>query len=253
MDADDPVLTALAEQHAELDAMVAGLTEDEWAAPSRCDGWSVSDVVLHLAQTDDMARASLEGRYSELVAAMYADLPPVTDLDQGVDVLVQHERGASGTEVFERWRSGAARLRSAFESVEAGARVEWVVGTLAARTLATTRLAECWIHTGDVAGGLGVPHPATDRLWHIVRLAWRTLPHAFAREGKELSAPVALRLTAPSGEAWDFGDGDAPTVVTGDAVDLCLVAARRVPASATGLTATGPEADAVLASIRTWA
>jgi hypothetical protein len=43
------------------------------------------------------------------------------------------------------------------------------------------------------------------------------------------------------------------TVVRGGAVDLCRVASRRVPASETSLRATGPDGDAVLELVRTWA
>ena len=53
---------ALEEQHAELAGLLEGLDDDGWAAPSRCEGWTVADVVLHLAQTDEMALASAEGR-----------------------------------------------------------------------------------------------------------------------------------------------------------------------------------------------
>jgi hypothetical protein len=41
--------------------------------------------------------------------------------------------------------------------------------------------------------------------------------------------------------------------VTGPALDFCLVAARRIPASATALEATGPDGEAVLALVRTFA
>ena len=70
-----------------------------------------------------------------------------------------------------RWSSrqrGAARRRSstgaggtaatAMEDMLAASDprrpMHWVVNTLPARTLATTRLAEAWIHTNDVAGAL---------------------------------------------------------------------------------------------------
>jgi hypothetical protein len=56
-----------------------------------------------------------------------------------------------------------------------------VITDLSARTMATTRLSECWIHACDIAGAVGAQIPATERLWHIARLAWRTIPYAFAR------------------------------------------------------------------------
>jgi hypothetical protein len=44
----DAIVAALAEQDAELSGLLAGLKESDWQRPSRCDGWSVADVVLHL-------------------------------------------------------------------------------------------------------------------------------------------------------------------------------------------------------------
>ena len=60
----DDILRGLAEQDDELDQLLAGLDEAAWAGPSRCPGWSISDVLLHLAQTDEMALASAERRFT---------------------------------------------------------------------------------------------------------------------------------------------------------------------------------------------
>src|SRR5438067_2007798 len=180
-----PVLDALNDQRQELDRILSGLDDGKWSTPTpRCPGWTVADVVLHLAQTDEAAVAS----------------------------------------------------------------------EMAARTLASTRLSECWIHTGDIADALGVALAPTDRLWHIARLAWRTLPYAFARGDRTLLGPVALRLTAPDGTGWSFGeDADAATTVTGPALDFCLVAGQRLDASDSALVGSGPDAVAVLELVRTFA
>jgi len=250
------VTAALADEHGALGEMLAGVDADGWAAPSRCPGWSVSDVVLHLAQTDEMALASLQGTFDEVLARFAEGLGPAADVDAGAGAAVERERGASGPEVFTRWQVGALALRSELAAVDLGTRVPWVAGDLTARTLATTRLAETWIHSGDVAAGLGVAPQPTDRLWHVARLAWRTLPYAFARAGRPAPGPVRFVLTAPSGDGWTFqSDGaDGPvTTVTGDAVDLCTVAGQRAAASETGLRADGPDADAVLELVRTFA
>jgi uncharacterized protein (TIGR03084 family) len=122
------------------------------------------------------------------------------------------------------------------------------------QTLATTRLAETWIHTGDIAEGLGVTVAPTDRLWHVARLAWRTLPYAFARAGRDAPGAVAFALVGPNGDAWDFGtDAGAPTSISGPGVDLCLVASRRVEPADTALVGEGLDATAVLELVRTWA
>lgn len=249
-------LDDLAAQHAELAGMLDGASSAGWAAPSRCEGWTVSDVVLHLAQTDEMALASLEDRLPQHVESVARVWAEAADVDDGAGRMVAIEREArSPAEIHQRWLDGTARLRAAFAERDPSARVQWVAGELAARTLAVTRLAECWIHTSDVAEPLGVEQPVTDRLRPIARLAWRTLPYAFARAGRPAPGPVAFHLTGPAGDEWRFDpDGDAaPTVLSGPALDLCRVAGRRAVAGDTALAATGPDATAVLGLVRTFA
>ena len=255
IDAMQEIVTALGDQHAELDGFLMPLTDDNWERPApRCPGWSITDVVLHLAQTDEMALGSVTGRFAEVLGSLTAGLEPTDSIDDGAGAMVAAQRGQPAREVHERWRAGADALRRAFATADPSARVAWVAGDMAARTLATTRLAECWIHTGDVATALGRPVPASHRLRHIARLAWRTLPYAFARAGRELTGPVRFTLTGPAGEEWDLvPDEPAVTTVKGTALDLCQVAGQRADAADTGLTATGPDATAVLSLVRTFA
>jgi len=245
---------ALAEQQEELRALLDGLDDQGWATESRCAGWSVADVVLHLAQTNEMAIGSFEDRYDEVLGGLAEGLGGAASLDEGVDQMVARQRGAPPAEVRARWEASVERLAQGLAAGDPKRRVQWVVGTMAASTLATTRLAETWIHTGDIAAGLGVELTPADRLWHVARLAWRTIPYAFQRDGRAAPGPVALHLTAPSGESWDFVPaGDVETVVRGDGAELCLVAARRVDPADTGLVAEGPDGKAVLELVRTWA
>ena len=249
------IVIALEEQHAELEELLAPLADAEWERPTpRCPGWSITDVVLHLAQTDEMALGSVTGRFAEVLGSLTAGLAPTASLEEGVGAMVAAQRGRSAPEVHDRWRAGASALRDAFASADPSARVQWVAGEMAARTLATTRLAECWIHTGDVATALGRPVPASHRLRHIARLAWRTLPYAFGRAGRELTGPVRFTLTGPDDEVWDLvPEEPAVTTITGTALDLCQVAGQRAVAANTGLTGTGPDAAAVLDLVRTFA
>ena len=253
----DEELTALAAQHAEMAGLVDGLDDDAWAMPSRCDGWSVADVVLHLAQTDEMARASLEGRFEAFLDEVADDWATAASVDDGAGLLVAAERDLHPPDVLHRrWLDGAAALRAAFAEQDERHRVQWVAGTLSVRTLAVTRLTECWIHSGDIAHGLGVALVPTDRLRLTARLAWRTLPYAFAQAGRELHGPVAFDLVGPGGERWRFDPPDGTTATTtlrGSAVELCEVAGQRVSASDTTLVAAGPDSADVLALVRTFA
>lgn len=250
----DPVVEALAEQQAELAGLLDGLTESGWHIPSRCGGWDIADVVLHLAQSDELAVGSAIGRFAEVAAELTDGLEPATSIDDGAAWLVERQRGMPSAELLERWTSDTARLIDVLVGMDLSTRVAWVAGDLSARTLATTRLAETWIHAGDVADALGARLAPTDRLQPIARLAWRTLPYAFASAGRTMAGPVAFRLTSPTGEAWDFvPDEPAVTTISGPAVDLCAVAARRIDPSSTSLRGEGPDAAGILALVRTYA
>jgi uncharacterized protein (TIGR03084 family) len=250
----DEVVAALAAQQAELAGVLDSLTETEWRAPTRCTGWDVSDVVLHLVQTDEMAVASAQGRFAEHVTDMVAGAGAPRSVDEGAARLVERGRGLAPADLQARWRQGAAHVVAVLDAMNLSTRVTWVAGELAARTLATTRLAETWIHSGDVADAVGVTLVPTERLRLVARLAWRTLPYAFTSAGHTMAGGVALHLIGPDGEEWDFApDGPVSTVVTGRAEELCAVAARRIEPTATSLHAEGPDAQAVLALIRTYA
>jgi uncharacterized protein (TIGR03084 family) len=249
----DDVIEALREQQDELEGLIGSLDQEGWRRPSRCEGWSVADVVLHLAQTDELAIASAEGRFGDVIAALAGGDAVVSSIDEGVDVMVARERDIAPAELLERWRRAAHGFAD-LAADDPHRRVTWVAGDMTLRTLATTRLSETWIHTVDVAAGLGVDLAPTDRLWHIARLAWRTVPYAFARDGAALTGPVAFELRGPNGDDWTFApDVPAATVVRGEAIDLCGVAGQRRDAADTGLRAEGPDADAVLALVRTYA
>jgi uncharacterized protein (TIGR03084 family) len=250
----EEIVTALAEQQDELGGLLAGLDDEGWGRPSACEGWSVADVVLHLAQTNEMAVGSAQGDLQAATARLTEGVPATAgNVDDGAALMVAAQRGGPPGALHERWRRSCTDLRAALLACAPGDRLTWVAGELAARTLGTTRLAETWIHTGDVAAGLDVVLVPADRLWHIARLAWRTIPYAFDRAREPRPGAVAFQLVAPSGADWAFGEPSSPTIVRGPGYDLCRVASRRVPPSDTAVTATGPDGQAVLRLIRTWA
>ena len=249
---EDPVAALQAQQH-ELATCVADATAADLLRPSRCPGWTVADVLLHLAQTNEMAVASVEGRLREHVDAVAARIPQVGGIDAWAGAFVDLERG-DAVAMRERWLTSARAQVDAFAGADPDARVDWVVGSMATRTLATTRLTECWIHTVDVAVAFGPPPAPTERLWHTARLVWRTIPYALDQADLAVSGPVAFVLDAPDGSTWTFGDpADAATRVTGSALDLCTVAGQRGTAADTSLRGEGPDADAVLRLMRTFA
>lgn len=250
------VMKALDDQHRELDTMLAALDEPDWdrAVPD-CPGWTVGDVVLHLAQTDELVMAGVTEGFTAAAERLTGQPRDHGTVDDLIARMVANERGAPAAETFARWRNASAAVRAMLADCDPRRPLPWVVADLPARTLATTRLAESWIHTRDTARAVGAEVATDDRIWHIARLAWRTIPYAFARAGTApLRGPVAVSLAAPDGGTWEFGDPDAAvTTISGRALDFCLVAARRREPAAADLRADGPDAESVLALVRTYA
>jgi len=253
----DVVVAALSDQHDELERLVAPLGAAGWASPAPdCPGWDVADLVLHLAQIDEWVMAGpVEGHAAAAARMAGGPAAPGETTDDTVGRMVAHERGDPPQQILARWRNSSRTLRAFFLARGPRDPLPWILSDLPARTLATTRVVECWIHTRDVANALGTTTREGGRLWHVARLAWRTLPYAFTRAGRPAIPPEAVRLalTAPDGQEWTFGPEHAPTVISGPALEFCLVAARRIDPSTTRLVATGPDAEPVLALVRTWA
>ena len=243
------IFDALESQQDRLDRILQGLDEDQWNAPSACPGWTVRDVVLHLAQTEEGVAATLEG-----------SLPPfpvtegATTIDEVVENWVSSQRGAASGEVHDRWNAARRKALEGLKSADPEQPVAWAAAPLKPRTLATTRLSEHWIHTLDITDPLGIDDPDGDDLKNIAWLAFKTLGYAYSREGRGEPPTVRLELDAPDGEKWVFGAEDAEVVIAGPAGEFCRIAARRLsPDKAEKLTATGDRAGEVLELVRTYA
>jgi uncharacterized protein (TIGR03084 family) len=251
----DDLLQALDAQHAELAAIVDRCSGDDWERPTPCEGWDVADVLLHLAQTDELAATSVRGELPPLADGLMGSRESqAVSVDDAAAAQVATERVAGGDAIRQRWHDASQQMRAAFAGADPHLRVTWVSNQLSVQTLAATRLSECWIHTGDIASALDVALPPTNRLRHIARLAWRTLPYAFERADLQMHGPIALELTAPDGDTWHF-DPDTPalTMIRGSAAEFCEVAARRVEPKATALVGRGPDSEAALRVVRTYA
>jgi uncharacterized protein (TIGR03084 family) len=229
-----------------LEEILGGLDEADWASPSAAEGWTVTDVVLHLAQSEEWVAVSMTG------AAKGDRIADGTSVDQIADELVRNERAAPA-QVFQRWRNARRAAVAALRAADPAKARPWVDTPLKPATLATTRLAEHWAHGLDITGPLGIDFPDTDRLRHVAWLAHRTLPYALALTG-EKPHEVFCELTAPDGTAtWRFGPADAESSITGAAGAFCRVAAQRLPPERSGLRTTGPHAATALTVLRTYA
>src|SRR5215472_2150701 len=242
----------LAAEQERLEKILSRLDEGQWESASGAQGWTITDVVLHLAQSEEAAAAT--ATHGNLRGALDAVAGETTDERADAAVRAQRPVPPSGpAEVFARWQRARQASLAAMRSADPDKPVPWVVGTIKPATLATTRLAEHWAHGLDIAGPLGADFPDTARLKHIAWLAHRTLPYALSLAGEQ-AAPVRCELTAPDGaEVWRFGPADAESAITGAAGEFCRVAAQRLDPARSGLKASGPHGATALRLVRTYA
>jgi uncharacterized protein (TIGR03084 family) len=233
-----------------LESILSELSEEEWGTASAAAGWTMSDVVLHLAQTEEAVVASAANVSGEGAGATWRRAAQT--VDDAVERQVRAER-APGGEVFERWRRARRAAVEALRQADPSLPMQWAAAPLRPVTLATTRLAEHWAHALDIVEPLGIAFPDTDRLRHIAWLAHGTLPYAFRLAGQE-PHDVFCELTAPDGTTmWRYGPPDADSTITGPAGAFCRVGAQRLPPDASGLVAAGRHGDAALRVLRNYA
>lgn len=228
-----------------LQDVLEGLDESQWATESGAPGWSVADVVLHLAQSEEGVVATITG--------IGVDARPETgvSVDDQMARLVESQRDTSDR-IFQRWRTARVAALAELRAADPSRQVRWIEAPLKPPTLATTRLAEHWAHALDITDPLGIDWPDTDRLRHVAWLAHRSLAYAFSLAGRP-HQQVYCRLTAPDGQTWEYGPRDAVSTIAGSAGAFCRVAAQRLAPEKSGLRAEGPYGAAALSVLRTYA
>ena len=219
-----------AEQDA-LDAVVGGLSEEQWATPTPSPGWTVADQIGHLTYFDGAAATAITDpdAFQSSIAELLADVEGTT-----------LHRHLAPKELLDAWRENRKRLDSVAAGLDAGQRVPWYGPSMSARSFLTARLMETWAHGQDVVDAVGASRPATDRLRHICQIGFITRGWTYVNRGEEQPAgDVRLELTSPSGDTWRWGPDEAGDVVRGPALDFCLVVTQRRHVDDTGLVIEG--------------
>ena len=99
-----------------LDAFFSTRSGEEWLRPTRCDEWTVADVLRHLAATEVYHQACLDGTVAALVTQVGER--GATDLDSANALGVADSRTGPPANCF---CSGAARTPSRAGGSESGA------------------------------------------------------------------------------------------------------------------------------------
>jgi uncharacterized protein (TIGR03084 family) len=158
---------------------------------------------------------------------------------------IKKGRSMRPQDVIEWWRGGRAKVVEPLSHMGADDRVPWIAGDMSARTFATFRLMETWMHGLDIYQTLGIEVEDTQRIRHVCWLGWKTLPYAFKQAGEHYE-PVRVEVIGPGYAKWVYGPEDADNLIKGSASDWARLVVHRAKPSDIRLKVTGEQAETAI-------
>jgi uncharacterized protein (TIGR03084 family) len=232
----DQAADFLAETEA-LAGLLAPLPDATFAEATQFKGWTVNDVIRHLHFWNRAAGLQLTDE-AELVRLLSAIAGA-----GGMRAVELSTVPESGQALRAAWLKTAGEIADIYATADPRARLKWAGPDMSARSSITARLMETWAHGQEVYDHLGVERIDHDRIRNIAHLGVSTFGWTYQVRRMELP-PVApfVRLTAPSGAIWTWGEEGAGDSVTGSATEFCQVVTQVRNVADTKLVVRGPVA-----------
>jgi uncharacterized protein (TIGR03083 family) len=236
----DDQLAPVTRQRRRFAAMLAELSDEQWRAPSRCEGWNVQDVASHLVGVDAFWQMSIVAGLAGEPTRVLTNFDPATT----PAMLIQPLRALPPAEVLGQLVASMDRFLDVLASLDAAGwatPVETPPGHLPVRLLAHHALWDCWVHERDVALPLGITPPLEpDEVIASMRYAAALSPGFLINDGPGCKGRFAVEARRPDTEFWlevdgmsvHVHDGAAPAgtpCLRGDAVELTDALSIRGP------------------------
>jgi uncharacterized protein (TIGR03083 family) len=229
----------LVRQRARLAELLGTLDAEQWSAPSRCEQWTVQDVVAHLIGTNQFWAFSITGGLAGTPTRVLAEFDPVATPAQMVDAV--RSRGIG--ETLDAFLDTNGALTEAVESIDDA---RWATlaeappGHVALRAVALHALWDSWIHERDIALPLGLdPSEEAEEITGCLHYAAALSPAFLVGTGSTGSAVLTVRTSDPDLEfcvvvgddvvVRDGPGGPGATVIAGNAVEMLEVLSFRAP------------------------
>lgn len=223
-----------------LAEVLTDLPEADWTRATQFKGWTVNDVITHLYFWNRAADLSLTDPEA-FDAQIGAALPEM--MKHGMRPVENAAIAERGCALFEAWQAQYRDMAARWAQVDPKTRVKWAGPEMSARSSIAARQMETWAHGQEIFDLLGVRRQDSDRIRNIVVLGVNTFSWSHKVQGLEVPDRMPrLRLTAPSGAVWDYGDPESPDLIEGAAVDFAQVVTQTRNIADTALKVSGPVA-----------
>jgi len=195
----DPSVPML-RQRRRLAALLAGLDEGQWEAPSRCEGWACRDVVSHLTAVNLFWAASITAGRSGQPTRYLAGFDPVATPAQ----MVEAAPPATTPELLDAFTASNESLAAALDGIDAAGwaqPAEAPPGHLSIDAVVLHALWDGWVHERDIALPLGLaPDEEPDEVAAGLRYAVGLGPALLAANGSTRTGRFAVRAENPGVE-----------------------------------------------------
>ncbi|MEY2759309.1 MAG: hypothetical protein RIR33_3087 [Pseudomonadota bacterium] len=230
-----------------LGALLAPLPDTAFDEATQFKGWTVNDVIRHLHFWNRAAGLQLtdEPELVRLLGAIGAG---------GMRAVEREVVPQAGQVLRAAWVETAGQIAGIYATADPKARLKWAGPDMSARSSITARLMETWAHGQEVYDHLGVERIDQDRIRNIAHLGVSTFGWTY--QVRRMEVPPALphvRLTAPSGAIWTWGEESAANSVTGSATEFCQVVTQVRNIADTRLVVRGPVATQWMAMAQCFA
>jgi uncharacterized protein (TIGR03083 family) len=201
-----------------LDALLSGLSEQQWQSSTPLPGWCVHDVVAHMIGTE----SSLQG-----IGAPDADIDLSTlehvrnDVGAANEAWVRHLSAEPGAVLLQHFRSITAQRRDVLTGMSVD---DWnavnpsPVGLETFGRFMRVRTFDCWMHEHDIRDGVRAPSADADLSGPAARLSLdeiaATMGFVVGKLGKAPEGSrVAIEVTGPLARTIRVAVGDRAQVV----------------------------------------
>lgn len=191
------ILAPLISQRRRLEVTLAAMAEADWAHPSRCDGWSCLDVLIHLESTNAFWTASITGGLKGTPTQFLESFDPVAS----PAALVDGARGVSADVVLAKFLASNEAL---FDVIEPLTSSEWSMlaeappGHVSISAVLHHALWDSWIHERDICLPLGLtPSSESDEVAACLMYAAALSGAAAASSGRPVEGMFRVRSENP--------------------------------------------------------
>lgn len=221
-----------------LAALLEPLGEADFETPTLFKGWTINNILRHLHVWNIAADLSLadEAAFGEFITTMMAGIRG----GRLPDFEAAYLDSLSGRVLVAAWINHYRTMASHFANANPKQRVKWVGPDMSAISSITARLMETWSHAQAIYDVLGIERVDEDRIGNIVRLGVNTYGFTWKNRRMEPPGPIPqLRLTAPSGAVWEYGEPSGSGIIKGFAIEFCQVVTQCRNVADTSLEVTG--------------